>query len=822
MRLVAIFAALLLSCGVVLGATAVRAQGPAWSDEFGLPSVDGPVGAIVEADGRLFIGGAFTAAGPERVRNVVALDPASGTWDPLGGGVDGPVHAFALSTGGTLSRALYVGGAFASAGGVPARNVARYDLDTGEWTALGGGVGTGDALDIVRALAVGPDGALYAGGDFAGDGAAHGRGLARWDGAAWGTLGAVGPTSSYYVAALVADGDRVCAGGRIAGVGGVAASHVACYAPATGGWDPLGGGVQGGPFASVVAVNALALRGATLYVGGRFTEAGGGAVAARNAAAYDLDGGTWSALGNGTEIVTALAALDGDLYAGQLGGPPSLSRWDGAAWAAVDVGPIADRPVDATNVEAIAAVRGALYVGTADGFLFGEGAANPSAFLFRYDPEPGTWAVPGRSDGLQSRARALAAGPDGRLYAAGDFRFAGPTRADYVAAWDGAAWALLGGGLDGSAAALAVGGGRVYVGGAFTAAVGGGGGRVESPGVAVWDPDQAQWTSLGGGVVGPVHALLASPEGLYVAGGFDAVVQWDGAEVIVEDVARWDPAAGQWAAVPGGHGVDVPFALARDADGALYLGGVHILPDLRGVARVARLGPGAEAWTTLRDRVGPEVRALAVEGVPGAGGRLYAGVRGDGVWVWDGAAWADLGGLSRPEALLLTGGSVVAAGKDVVRWDGAAWSPLGGGIATESGALFPQAYALAAWDGGVCVGGEFRFAGFSPRVPSVNVGCYGPFGTAMAPPPGGAGVRVSVSPNPLGGRGTVRFDLGRPADVRWSLFDVRGRRVARGAPGPLPAGPSSFLLDISALPPGLYVLRLQGDRTATARVTVVR
>lgn len=815
MRLATPFAVTLL-CSVVLGAAA-QAQGPAsWSGEFGLPSVNGPVGAIVEADGRVYIAGVFSAAGPERAQNVVALDPDVGTWDPLGGGTNGPAHALAVSKGGTLGEhILYVAGAFSKAGGVPARNVAKYDLDTGKWSALGDGVGTGNSQDVVRALAVGPDGTLYAGGNFAGNGTTHGRGLARWDGTAWKSLGDVGPTSSFYVAALAADGDRICAGGRIASAGGTPASHVACYTPATGTWDPLSGGVRGGPVASVVAVNALALRGTTLHVGGQFTEAGGGAVAARNVVAYDLGGGGWSALGDGTGVVTALAVLGGDLYAGQLSGASRLSRWDGAAWETIDLG-----PTGVVNVEALTPVGPALYAGFTAPFVFGEGASNPSAFLFRYDPTSKTWAVPGSSGGLQSRTRALAAGPDSRLYAAGDFRFAGTTRADFVATWDGTSWTPLGDGLDGPAQAVAEGDGRVYVGGAFS---GTSSGDVTSPGVVAWNPTQSAWSALGGGVVGSVRVLAAAPEGLYVAGGFDTVVQADGSEVPVEDVARWDPVAGRWAAVPGGHGIDVPFALARDAAGALYLGGVHIRSDRLGVGRVARLGPAAETWTTLREWVGFDVRALAVEGTPGAGGQLYSGVRGDGVWLWDGAAWANLGGLSRPEALLSDGGSVIAAGENVVRWDGTSWSPLGGGIATESNALFPQAYALATWNGRVCVGGEFRFVGSPPmRTPSVNVACYGAFGTAAEPPLSHVSAPVSVGPNPLSGHGTVRFELERPAPIRWELFDVRGRRLASGSPGSFPAGPASFPLDVSALPPGLYVLRLQADQTTTVRVTVAR
>ncbi|HEX8386271.1 MAG TPA: alpha-amylase family glycosyl hydrolase [Rubricoccaceae bacterium] len=82
---------------------------------------------------------------------------------------------------------------------------------------------------------------------------------------------------------------------------------------------------------------------------------------------------------------------------------------------------------------------------------------------------------------------------------------------------------------------------------------------------------------------------------------------------------------------------------------------------------------------------------------------------------------------------------------------------------------------------------------------------------------------ASVFPNPTAGRATVRYTLPEGADVRLDAYDVLGRRVATLAEGAQGAGAHEASLDASALPAGVYVLRLTaGSRTTTARVTVAR
>ena len=78
-------------------------------------------------------------------------------------------------------------------------------------------------------------------------------------------------------------------------------------------------------------------------------------------------------------------------------------------------------------------------------------------------------------------------------------------------------------------------------------------------------------------------------------------------------------------------------------------------------------------------------------------------------------------------------------------------------------------------------------------------------------------------PNPTSGLATVAFALPEAADVELAAYDVLGRRVAVLASGTAEAGTHEAALDATALPAGLYVVRLQaGERVLAQRITVTR
>ena len=81
----------------------------------------------------------------------------------------------------------------------------------------------------------------------------------------------------------------------------------------------------------------------------------------------------------------------------------------------------------------------------------------------------------------------------------------------------------------------------------------------------------------------------------------------------------------------------------------------------------------------------------------------------------------------------------------------------------------------------------------------------------------------AVRPNPLRGAATVAFALPAAGPLRLTLVDVLGRAVAVLAEGEWPAGRHAVVLDAGALPPGVYVVRLEATGVSLARrVTITR
>ncbi len=79
------------------------------------------------------------------------------------------------------------------------------------------------------------------------------------------------------------------------------------------------------------------------------------------------------------------------------------------------------------------------------------------------------------------------------------------------------------------------------------------------------------------------------------------------------------------------------------------------------------------------------------------------------------------------------------------------------------------------------------------------------------------------TPNPVAGVATLRFTLAAAGPARITLYDALGREVAVAFDAPMEAGLHAVPFDASALPSGLYVLRLTaGAETTTRIMTVLR
>jgi hypothetical protein len=127
---------------------------------------------VSDAQGQVYAGGKFTqAVNGVPCENIAFWISGFAGWDwvSLNGGVNGEVHTLLLH-----NNKLYVGGTFTQAGNITAENVAVYDLQSGQWSAMG-------ALDnAVLSIAI-YENELYAAGRFTGF-------VAKWDGASWNIL----------------------------------------------------------------------------------------------------------------------------------------------------------------------------------------------------------------------------------------------------------------------------------------------------------------------------------------------------------------------------------------------------------------------------------------------------------------------------------------------------------------------------------------------------------------------------------------------------------------------------------------------------------
>src|SRR5208337_99059 len=160
------------------------------------------VNALAVSGTNLYAGGYFTSAGGVPANYIAKWDGSA--WSALGSGM-GQFYpfanfVFALAVNGTN---LYAGGGFTTAGGVTATNIAKWDGNT--WSALGSGIPRmGGGNSWVNALAVSGTN-LYAGGSFATAGGVTANYIAKWNGNTWSALGS-GMNSTVYALAVDASG----------------------------------------------------------------------------------------------------------------------------------------------------------------------------------------------------------------------------------------------------------------------------------------------------------------------------------------------------------------------------------------------------------------------------------------------------------------------------------------------------------------------------------------------------------------------------------------------------------------------------------------
>ncbi len=312
--------------------------------------------------------------------------------------------------------------------------------------------------EFVEAIAVTDNGEIFIGGDRTINGSFDS--ILKWDGTIWTPWGG----KSNLMDVLLPFGDYLYAGGLFSKVdGNIPANSVARYNFITKSWSALGEGANHGV---AYDVNALALDGDDLYVGGSFTLAGG--KPANNIAKWNAKTNQWQTLGEGVDgTVNAIAIRGKEVYVGGgfrfAGSVPvnRIAKWDGQQWAALD------RGVDG-KILALVFCGDDLYAGG----IFSKANGLSANTIARWSLTNKSWSALGDTSQTKycsGRVNALAS-DDRVVYAGGYFCTTSPSKFYHIAKWDPIkkTWSRLGNDLNNSPFNIQIRGREVYVGGLFT------------------------------------------------------------------------------------------------------------------------------------------------------------------------------------------------------------------------------------------------------------------------------------------------------------------------------------------------------------------
>lgn len=372
------------------------------------------VRALSVAGGNVYIGGNFETIGAAARHSLAAVAAdATATLQPWAPEPNDFVNAIAAT-----ATAVYAGGTFGGIGGRALMSLYPIDLLTGAPMAFFSHDFNSIIGNDLRAIAVCGD-AVYVAGTFSAV-----DGVQRLNAAAFdrntGALLPWDPGADNDVNTLACGNGVVYLGGIFNFLkfgtasqttrNGLAAVDTAGGDPTS--WDPAG--------VNALFVNAMALQGSTLYVGGNFANIGNPVAVARpNLAALntaDSSATGWSPVVTNTGI-SSIALSSNEIYiGGSITAVGATPRTRAAALRLSDASldPGWDPAPDAAVRSLAVAPDGTVYMGGSFTLVNGQGrrsaaALSPAGGLTSWNPSP---------DGTVNQ---VAVGPDGRVYLAGGF-----------------------------------------------------------------------------------------------------------------------------------------------------------------------------------------------------------------------------------------------------------------------------------------------------------------------------------------------------------------------------------------------------------------
>jgi hypothetical protein len=792
------------AAGGIVANSIVRWNGQAWTSigqgeengitrltEFDVPSVE----AIAFIDGKLFVGGQFRKAGSLEVNGIAYWE--NGSWHRLGNeGFDGVrrklfdgndtiiMSGFVYSMFGHNHK-LYIGGYFDLAGEIGSRGVAAWDITTGTWESLDGG------------------------------------------------LGGTTPTEPVYAYSFAARGDTVFTGGKFNSAGGVPAINFAIWNGSQ--WSSAGN-------AEGYIYDLKLDEAGNLYAAGFFNpnEATGACGLGK------WDGSDWISIqgpAGYNSSVTSIEILDDEIYAGgsfvsPVELPAALAKFDGTGWELFPGLGYASNEFFLGNVFDLQLINNKLFV---------VGAFTKADPIFpinvvEWDHLNSSWKKlddgnpnQGIHDGMiLSMERS-----GNSIYAGGNFSVAGGTYARNIASWNGNNWQALGtgfeNGIGGTVYEILTDGEMLFAGGYFGSA-----GSSEAYHVAMWD--ETSWSPLGigvGGVPGAhVRALAKVDNYIYVGGYFSVVGDAVNYALPANSIARFNLSTNLWEALGNGI-VDSLGGPARVNDLKAFEGQIFIGGDFKFAGD--KLSQNFAVWNGTdfaglgdAESIGVQGKVHAIEVIGDEiiiGGFLQLIPDGIeyGILKWNGEQWIAFDKLLSAESGevfvydiepfnegFIAGGSFRYAGDTQVNnlayFDGSDWNELGGGA-------LPGVIRIAALDNNIYLSGpEIIHTGGEPNI---GLAMYNYDHTTGIPAPDQSLWNFSLKnyPNPFIRNTTLTYFVPGPGMVKISLYDAFGREIKNIQQDQGQAGKYNLELDGSGMEPGIYFYRVtHGAYTETGKM----
>lgn len=243
-----------LPAGSTIPVSLIEGNGATWSPLNGQLSMTSglPVRTIsVLQNSEVIVGGEFSVAGGINAKNIARWNGTD--WSALGSGIDGPVYTAVEMP----NHHIIAGGLFSSAGGTPANNIARWDGT--HWEALA--AEPGGRVSVLRLL---PNGDLVAAVNVTNGSATTGW-VTIWNGSTWSPLG--GSMNGYIHDITVLPTGQIVAAGAFTHIGSQTVNYIGMWDGAA--WAALGSGMN----FSVLALGVLP--NGNLVAGGEFTTVNG-------------------------------------------------------------------------------------------------------------------------------------------------------------------------------------------------------------------------------------------------------------------------------------------------------------------------------------------------------------------------------------------------------------------------------------------------------------------------------------------------------------------------------------------------------------------